>query len=88
MTIQEMFDLLRDYRDAVDKVNNHADTTLTPELRKTIMEEYHLAQKVAHYLPRFTPMKCEHCKHAGCNRKRASGVCSEYEVESLEDFTE
>lgn len=81
MTIQEMFNLLRDYRDAVDRVNNHNDETLTPELRACITEEYHLALKVADYLPRFTPMDCKHCKHTGCNRKRERGVCSEYEVE-------
>lgn len=47
------------------------------------LEEYHLALKVADYLPRFTPMSCKHCKHAGCNRKRERGVCDEYEVEPL-----
>jgi hypothetical protein len=85
MTIQEMFDLLRDYRDAVDKVNNHNDETLTPELKKAITEEYHLAQKVAYYLPMFTPMSCKHCKnHKACNREREKGVCEEYEVLPLD----
>ena len=92
MTIQEMFDLLRDYRDAVDKVNNHADTTLTPMMKKMIMEEYHLAQEVAHYLPRFTPMHCKHCRYnsTDCirnNRQVGLDYCGFYEVESLEEFT-
>lgn len=80
MTIQEMFDLLREYRDAVSKVNNHQDQVLTPELRKAITDELLLAQKVTNYLPKFTPMRCCYCMHSGCNRKRQNGVCNEYEV--------
>lgn len=82
MTIQEMFNLLRDYRDAADKVNNRADATLTPELRELIIEEKHIAEKVACYLPMFTPMSCRHCIHyRNCNRSRPFNVCDEYDVE-------
>lgn len=81
MTIQGMFNLLRDYRDAADKVNNHADTTLTPELKELIIEEKHIAEKVACYLPMFTPMRCKHCVNADkCNFRREIGVCNEYNV--------
>ena len=86
MTIQEMFDLLRDYRDSVSAVNNirvaelsHLDDETMDALRR----EYHLALDVFSYLPKFTPMRCKHCIHQNCNRKRDKGVCAEYEVSGL-----
>ena len=85
MTIQQMFDLLREYRDSADRVNNHPDTTLTPDLRACITEEYHLSLKVTEYLPKFTPMHCRHCRYytRECvSKNRPAGVdfCSLYEV--------
>ena len=90
MTIQEMFDLLREYRDAADRVNNHSDTTLTPDLRACITEEYHLALEVAEYLPRFTPMHCKHCRFntkecVSKNRPLGVDFCSLYEVPPIEN---
>lgn len=86
MTIQEMFDLLRDYRDSVSAVNNIPVAEL-PHLGDGTMDalrrEYHLALEVFNYLPKFTPMRCKHCIHQSCNRKREKGVCTEYEVSGL-----
>lgn len=89
MTIQEMFDLLRDYRDAVTKVNNLASLyPVTEEVKATIKKEYDLAKKVAEYLPRFTPMKCEHCFHYGaCTQLEKitnKDFCVHYEVMPLD----
>ena len=82
MTIQEMFNLLRDYRDAVCKEHNAAIMG-AKDLVNTMIHTQHIANEVFLYLPQFTPMSCKLCKHTGCNRKRDRGVCGEYEVELL-----
>jgi hypothetical protein len=79
MTIQEMFDLLRGYRDAVYEARVAPRGTCQRQVKERRMTNIEI--QASSYLPMFTPMDCKHCKHTNCNRKRGRGVCSEYEVE-------
>jgi hypothetical protein len=82
MTIQEMFNLLRDYKDDTDRVNLMCMSYVDEEEKICAMiSQQRKANKVAVYLPFFTPMECKDCIHTYCNRKRSRGVCEEYEVE-------
>lgn len=53
MTIQEMFNLLRDYRDAVCKEHNAAIMG-AKDLVQTMIHTQHIANEVFLYLPQFT----------------------------------
>lgn len=79
MKIQEMFNLMREYFMAVNRltdVNEHGEN-----LFDAMGDEARLSGRVAEFLPKFTPMYCGHCVHAdGCSRFRRNGVCEEYEV--------
>lgn len=85
MTIQEMFNLLRDYRNTVNVVHDiplHEMTAPSEDAEKAFLNGYAMEKKVAEYLPRFTPMSCRHCIHyRNCNRSRPFNVCDEYDVE-------
>lgn len=82
MTIQEMFNLLRDYKYDTDRVDLicMADVDREEKIGAMISQQLK-ANAVAVYLPFFTPMECKYCIHTYCNRKRSRGVCEEYEVE-------
>lgn len=91
MTIQEMFDLLREYRDAVDKVNNLNGESLTLELINAKTEKSLLALRVIYYLPKFTPMHCKKCRYYSvdcvkANRPFGIDYCGLYDVESIKDI--
>lgn len=84
MTTQEMFDLLRDYAEAVRRVDEAAIGS--PEEQGFLVElalnKKRIAEKVAENLPLFTPMSCRNCVHyQHCNRSRPFAVCEEYDVE-------
>ena len=81
MTIQEMFNLLLKYRNAVYEARTAPRGTAQKQVKDRRMTNIEI--EVSTYLPMFNPMDCKHCKHTGCNRKRERGVCDEYEVELL-----
>ena len=91
MTIQEMFNLLLEYQDAVIRVNNIPVAKLgkfadDPDIMGALQEEYRVAEKVYRYRHYFSPMHCKHCFHnhkCKIEDKREFGkdFCSDYQVE-------
>lgn len=91
MTIQEMFNLLIEYQDAVIRVNNIPVAKLgqfadDPDIMGALQEEYKLAEEVYRYRPYFTPMHCKHCRFADTcmrdvNKQFGVDFCALYEIQ-------
>lgn len=90
MTIQEMFNLLQEYRNAVSAVNNlpakMAFDNLAKAQKELLREEYRLALEAHNYLPYFTPMHCKHCRFSDTcmkevNKQFGVDFCALYEIQ-------
>ena len=84
MTVQEMFKLLHEYRDAVYEARIAPRGTCQRQNKERRMT--HLEIEVSTYLPKFTPMHCRHCRYytrecVSKNRPLGVDFCSFYEVE-------